>query len=108
MTPSLENIIIFGASSFLGRNLRKAFLNIDVKVFSVFRNNSSYDEDELTGNEHHIYFDDEIKSLDVLKDLSKDLIDKLKSLGINVVNIISKRNKLEELFMDLTKEEITI
>ena len=37
-----------------------------------------------------------------------DLIDKLKSLGINVVNIISKRNKLEELFMDLTKEEITI
>ena len=34
------------------------------------------------------------------------IIEKLKMLNINVVNIISKRNKLEELFLDLTKDEI--
>ena len=35
-----------------------------------------------------------------------DIIEKLKLDGINVVNIISKRNKLEELFLDLTKDEV--
>ena len=41
------------------------------------------------------------------EDLSvTDIIEKLRLLNINVVNIISKRNKLEELFLDLTKEEL--
>ena len=35
-----------------------------------------------------------------------DIISELKNNNINVINIISKRNKLEELFMELTKEEI--
>ena len=40
------------------------------------------------------------------EDLSvTDIIEKLRSININVVNIISKRNRLEELFLDLTKEE---
>ena len=34
------------------------------------------------------------------------LISELKDNNIDVINIISKRNKLEELFMELTKEEI--
>ena len=33
------------------------------------------------------------------------IIEKLKYLNVNVINIISKRNRLEELFMELTKEE---
>jgi len=33
------------------------------------------------------------------------IIEKLKYLDVNVMNIISKRNRLEELFMELTKEE---
>ena len=37
-----------------------------------------------------------------------EIIEKLKAHEINVVNIISKRNRLEELFMDLTKEEVTL
>ena len=42
------------------------------------------------------------------EDLSvTDIIEKLRSININVVNIISKRNKLEELFLDLTKEELS-
>ena len=36
-----------------------------------------------------------------------EIIETLKLINLNVLNIISKRNKLEELFMDLTKEEIT-
>ena len=41
------------------------------------------------------------------EDLSvTDIIEKLRLLNINVVNIISKRNRLEELFLDLTKEEL--
>ena len=35
-----------------------------------------------------------------------DIISELKNNSIDVINIISKRNKLEELFMELTKEEI--
>ena len=35
-----------------------------------------------------------------------DIISELKNNNIDVINIISKRNKLEELFMELTKEEI--
>ena len=35
-----------------------------------------------------------------------DIISELKLNNIYVINIISKRNKLEELFMELTKEEI--
>ena len=35
-----------------------------------------------------------------------DIISELKLNNIEVINIISKRNKLEELFMELTKEEI--
>ena len=35
-----------------------------------------------------------------------DIISELKDNNIDVINIISKRNKLEELFMELTKEEI--
>ena len=35
-----------------------------------------------------------------------EIIEKLKLVQIGVINIISKRNRLEELFMDLTKEEI--
>ena len=42
------------------------------------------------------------------EDLSvTDIIEKLRSININVVNIISKRNRLEELFLDLTKEELS-
>tara|TARA_B100001996_G_scaffold241895_1_gene187138 strand:+ start:4002 stop:4925 length:924 start_codon:yes stop_codon:yes gene_type:complete len=33
------------------------------------------------------------------------IIEKLKYLNVDVMNIISKRNRLEELFMELTKEE---
>ena len=36
------------------------------------------------------------------------IIEKLKDININVLNIISKRNRLEELFMELTKEEIIL
>jgi hypothetical protein len=36
------------------------------------------------------------------------IINELKNLHLNVINIISKRNRLEELFMDLTKEEISV
>ena len=36
------------------------------------------------------------------------IIEKMKAQNLNVINIISKRNRLEELFMDLTKEEISI
>ena len=36
------------------------------------------------------------------------IIEKLKNININVLNIISKRNRLEELFMELTKEEIIL
>jgi hypothetical protein len=36
------------------------------------------------------------------------IINELKSFHLNVINIISKRNRLEELFMDLTKEEISV
>ena len=36
------------------------------------------------------------------------IIEKLRDININVLNIISKRNRLEELFMELTKEEIIL
>ena len=36
------------------------------------------------------------------------IIEKLKDINIDVLNIISKRNRLEELFMELTKEEIIL
>ena len=36
------------------------------------------------------------------------IIEKLKDININVLNIISKRNRLEELFMELTREEIIL
>jgi hypothetical protein len=36
------------------------------------------------------------------------IIEKMKDNNLNVINIISKRNRLEELFMDLTKEEISV
>ncbi len=36
------------------------------------------------------------------------IIEKLKDININLLNIISKRNRLEELFMELTKEEIIL
>lgn len=72
MISNLDNIIIFGASSFLGRNLRKAFLNIDVDVYAVFRSGSNIKEVELNSNEHHILFDGEIESLDSLKILKQD------------------------------------
>ena len=36
------------------------------------------------------------------------IIEKLKDINIDVLNIISKRNRLEELFMELTKEKIIL
>ena len=36
------------------------------------------------------------------------IINELKNFNLNVINIISKRNRLEELFMDLTKEEVSV
>jgi len=56
----------------------------------------------------------EVKSFELIlvnngsTDDTADIIEKMKSYNLNVVNIISKRNRLEELFMDLTKEEISI
>lgn len=71
MKNSLENIIIFGASSYLGRNLRKAFSNINVNVYAIFRSKFE-NESKLASNEHHIFFNGEIESLEVLKVLSQD------------------------------------
>jgi len=68
----LENVIIFGASSFLGRNLRQAFLNMGVTVYAVFRKSSNNDEVKFNGTEYHIFFDGDIESLSGFEVLLKD------------------------------------
>ena len=37
-----------------------------------------------------------------------DIIEKLKSININVVSITNKRNILEELFLEITKEKTSL
>lgn len=68
----LENIIIFGASSFLGRSLREAFLNMGVTVYAVFRKSSNNDEVKFNDTEHHIFFEGDSTSLSGFEILSKD------------------------------------
>lgn len=87
-----ENIIIFGASSFLGRNLRKAFLNINVTVYAVFRRNFNNDEVKFTDNEHHILFNGDIESLSVLKVLSKD-----KTVVVNCCGVTGLPDEVDNL-----------
>lgn len=87
-----ENIIIFGASSFLGRNLRKAFLNINVTVYAVYRRSSDNDQVKFSDNEHHILFDGDIESLSALKVLSKD-----KTVVINCCGATGLPDEVENL-----------
>lgn len=92
LVPNLENVIIFGASSFLGRSLRKIFLNTDTNVYAVFRKSSQNDEVKSFDGENHIFFDEDIESLRVLKHLPKD-----RTVVINCCGVTGLPNEIENL-----------
>ena len=80
-------------------NLRKEHTYI-IKTANIINQNLSINEFS------HKLIDAHTIEVTVDNNISiTQIIEKLKYLNVDVMNIISKRNRLEELFMELTKEE---
>ena len=68
-------------------------------------------KDKVFGDDNNKVFLIDQNTCEVMVDESVSvtyIINELKNFNLNVINIISKRNRLEELFMDLTKEEVSV
>ena len=78
-------LIITGGAGFIGTNLiKKLALETNFNIISI--DNNSY---ELT-------VDNKVSISEIINSFNNN--------KINVIEILSKRNKLEELFMELTQE----
>lgn len=105
ITPNLKNIVIFGASSFLGRNLRKKFATANVTVFAVFRTLSDNAGPKLTNYEHHVYFDGGIESLSALASLSKESTVVINCCGLSgLPDEIERMSSIIEANMGMTSK----
>ena len=102
-----KNLAIIHKGSIIQNSSMNEVFKTKRKHTYIIKTTSSVDSDLDINNLYFKKIDSHTLEVTVDNDiLVTEIIEKLKLENIGVINIISKRNRLEELFMDLTKEEI--